>query len=369
MKRMNERYRFLFAGGGTGGHLFPAIAIAEAIRELKPESDILFVGNPEKIEGSIVPKMHFQFKKISVRGFNRKMTLKNLMFPVYLIISVIQSLLISMKFKPIVAIGTGGYVAGPSMWAAHVMGSKIILIEPNSYPGITTRLLEKYADEIHISFEYTKKFLRRQEIIKLTGNPIRNSLKLTDKFKALEKFYLSQTRKTILVLGGSLGASSINNALMRSLDKLLNNNIQIIWQVGKNYYDDYKHLENNFCKIFPFIENVNEAFSASDLVVARAGASTISELALLGLPAILIPSPNVAENHQYHNAKALAEENAVILIEDKNVGENLSEEIIKVIFNQDLLNQLGNNIKKFAKPEASYQIARRAINFAETYWL
>jgi UDP-N-acetylglucosamine--N-acetylmuramyl-(pentapeptide) pyrophosphoryl-undecaprenol N-acetylglucosamine transferase len=270
-----------------------------------------------------------------------------------------------MKFKPKVAIGTGGYVAGPVIWASSVMGSKVILIEPNSYPGITTRLLEKYADEVHISFEYTKKYLRRQDILKLTGNPVRSSLKIYDKKNALKKFDLSESKKTLLIIGGSLGANPINKAIEKNLNDLLKNQIQLIWQVGKNYFADYSKYQTSECKVFAFIENMDEAFSACDLVVARAGASTISEIALLGLPAVLIPSPNVAENHQYHNAKALADGHAVILIEDKNVEKELFDTVTKTLSDEGLLNELKINIKKFAKPEASYQIAKSAISYID----
>lgn len=359
------KYRFLFAGGGTGGHLYPAIAIAQAIKEMKPESEILFIGSSDKIESKVVPQNGFAFKSITVKGFNRQDKLKNLLFPIYLIISMIQSLAITMKFKPNVSIGTGGYVSGPAIWAASVMGSKIILVEPNSYPGITTRLLERFADEIHICFELTKKYLRRNDIIKITGNPIRNTFKLIDKKSAIKKFNLLDEHKTLLIIGGSLGAKSINNAIKKIYNDLLENNIQIIWQVGKNYYDELKVLENSKCRIFPFIENIEDAFSACDLVVSRAGASSISEISLLGIPSILVPSPNVAENHQYYNSKELADQNAAILIEDKNLELELKEKIIKTINDDFLLSQLKENIRKFAKPDASILIAKSAINYSE----
>lgn len=365
MSNSTNKYRFLFAGGGTGGHLYPALAVAEAIKELKPESKILFIGSKNKIEGNVIPKLGYEFRNISVRGFNRQSNLKNILFPFYLIISLFQALIIAMKFKPLVAIGTGGYVAGPAIWAASVMGAKIILIEPNSYPGITTRLLEKYADEVHISFEYTKKFLRRQNILKLTGNPVRNSIKLADRKIALNNFGLLETKKTILIIGGSLGAESINKAIKDCLEKLLNNNYQIIWQVGKRYFDEYRQYQSSQCKVLPFIENMRDAFSACDLVIARAGASTISEIAFLGLPAILIPSPNVAENHQYHNAKALVDNKAAILIEDKNLEKELFDVIVKNLSDENILNQLRTNVKIFAKPDANFQIAKSAINYIE----
>ncbi len=365
MNKVRSKYRILFAGGGTGGHLYPAIAVAEEVKKLKPNAEILFVGSKNKVEGRVIPKIGFEFKNIIVRGFARKISIKTFLFPFYLLISMIQSLVIAMKFKPLVAIGTGGYVAGPAIWASSVMGAKVILIEPNSYPGITTRLLEKYADEIHISFDYTKQFLRRNEILKLTGNPVRSSLKISDKIYALKKFNLSESKKTLLIIGGSLGADSINKAIEKNLEQFSKNEIQLIWQVGKNYFDEYSKHQKDDCKVFDFIENMDEAFSACDLVIARAGASTISEIALLGLAAILIPSPNVAENHQYHNAKALADNRAVIMIEDKNLETELFEVVIKTLSDEDLINELKLNVRKFSKPDAAFQIARDAINYIE----
>lgn len=366
MTKNLTKYRFLIAAGGTGGHLYPAIAVAEAIKQLKPESEILFVGSANKIEGSVTKQLGYSFKNISVKGFNRKISLKTFLFPFYLIYSLFQSLLIVMKFNPKVSIATGGYISGPPILAASIIGSKIILIESNSYPGITTRLLEKYADEIHINYEYTKKFLRRQNILKLTGNPVRIKFQKQDKINAVKKFNLSESNKILLILGGSLGAKSINEAIKNSLEHLINNQIQIIWQVGKKYYDYYKNYQSSYCKIYPFIENIDEAFSACDLIITRAGASTISEIAFLGLPAILIPSPNVAENHQYYNAKAIADNNAAILLEDDKINTQLSNLIVNTIYNEKLLFSLSVNIKKFSNPQANYIIAKNAFSLIES---
>jgi len=367
MSKFTNKYRFLFAGGGTGGHLFPAIAVANELKKLNPHSEILFVGSKFKIEGRVLTKLGYKLKHISVRGFDRKISVRLLLFPFYLIISLLQSLLIVIKFNPKVSVGTGGYISGPAIWASSILGTKIILIEPNSYPGITTRLLEKYADEIHISYEYSKKFLRRQNILKLTGNPTRFDFNKLDKKLSLSQFGLSETKRTLLVLGGSLGAKSINIAIENCLDDIINNQIQIIWQVGKNYLEYYKKFNSKECLVFDFIENINEAFSASDLVIARAGASTISEIALLGLPAILVPSPNVAENHQYHNAKALVENNAALLVNDEKLNEDLFSTIKRLIFDDNQLNILSTNIKKFSKPDASYLIAKSALKLAEEF--
>ena len=363
MKSTVTPYRFLFAGGGTGGHLYPAVAVANEIKRMKPESEILFVGTKSKIEGRIVPKLGYQFKPIWIKGFSRKFNLANLLFPVKLFVSLFQSLLISFKFKPSVAIGSGGYVAGPAIWGASVMGAKIILMESNSYPGVTTRLLEKYADEVHITFEDSKKYLRQPNKIILTGNPVRPELGKSTKSEAIKHFGLDENKITILVLGGSLGAKSINEAVAGCVEDLEKNNLQIIWQTGKNYYDNYKKINFTSVKILDFIDDMNKAYSACDLLVARAGATTIAELSVLGIPSILIPSPHVAENHQYYNAKSLADNGAAVLIKDSELKENLKNEIIKVVGNKNLLITLSENAKKNSRPNAANIIANRALNY------
>ena len=365
MSNLQTKYRFLFAGGGTGGHLFPAIAVAEQIREMKPDADILFVGTKDKIEGRVVPKLGFKFKSIWIKGFSRKFTLENLLFPLKLIVSAIQSLLINISFKPRVAIGSGGYVAGPAIWAASVMGAKVLLLEQNSYPGVTTRLLERFADEVHLSFEASKRYLRREKTHLLTGNPVRKSLGRVKREDALEKFGLSGEKKTLLVLGGSLGAKSINKVMSESIKILEENEIQVIWQTGKNYYEQFKNLNSDKVKIYDFIEDMNLAYSACDILLARAGATTIAELLNLGIPSILVPSPNVAENHQYYNAKSLSDNVAAVLIEDKKLKDELVEKVLEVINSEKKVSELKNKALEFAKPDAAQIIAQNAIKFAE----
>ena len=365
MKTSVTPYRFLFAGGGTGGHLYPAIAVANEIKKMRPESEILFVGAKSKIEGRVVPKLGYKFRSIWIKGFSRKFNMSNLLFPVKLIVSLFQSLLISFRFNPKVAIGSGGYVAGPAIWGASVLGAKIILMESNSYPGVTTRLLEKYADEVHITFEDSKKYLRKQNKIKLTGNPVREELGKSNKSEALKHFSLDENKKTVLVLGGSLGAQSINDAVANCVEELQKNNLQIIWQTGKNYYDNYKKINFTSVKILDFIDDMNKAYSACDLLVARAGATTIAELSVLGIPSILIPSPHVAENHQYYNAKSLADSGAAVLIKDSELKDNLKNEILKVMGDKNLLNTLSENVKIKSRPDAAKEIAISAINYIE----
>jgi UDP-N-acetylglucosamine--N-acetylmuramyl-(pentapeptide) pyrophosphoryl-undecaprenol N-acetylglucosamine transferase len=365
MSNVQSRYKFLFAGGGTGGHLFPAVAVAEQIKEMQPDADILFIGTKDKIEGKVVPKLGFKFKSIWIKGFSRKINFENFLFPLRLFISLIQSLLINMSFKPKVAIGSGGYVAGPGIWAASVMGAKVILMEQNSYPGITTRLLEKYANEVHLSFEESKKYLRKEKIHHLTGNPVRKNLGRMEKPIALKEFNLSFEKKTLLVLGGSLGAKTINEAMSESIKIFAENNIQIIWQTGKNYFEHFKALNSESVKVFDFIDDMNAAYSACDLLLARAGATTIAEILNLGIPAILVPSPNVAENHQYLNAKSLFDNHAAILIEDKNLKKELTRSVLDVLNSESKLDELKNHELAMAKPDAAKIIAQHAIKFAE----
>lgn len=365
MSDFQSKYRFLFAGGGTGGHLFPALAVAQEIREMKPNADILFIGTKDRIEGKIVPKLDFKFKSIWIKGFSRKINFENLLFPLKLFVSIIQSLVINISFKPKVAIGTGGYVAGPAIWAASIMGAKIILLEQNSYPGVTTRLLEKYAKEVHLSFEGSKKYLRKEKIHHLTGNPVRKNLGMMEKIEALKIFELSVEKKTLLVLGGSLGAKTINEAMSETVKIFEENDIQVIWQTGKNYFDQFRIMNSKNVKIYDFIEDMNAAYSACDLLLARAGATTIAELLNLGIPAILVPSPNVAENHQYFNAKSLSENQASILIEDKNLKTELVGIVSDTLSSKSKLVQLKNNALSMAKPDAAKVIAQNAIRFAE----
>lgn len=356
--------RFLFAGGGTGGHLYPALAIAQYIRAIKPEAEILFVGAKNKLESRVVPEYGFVFKPIWVSGFSRTFTANNLLFPLKLFVSTIQSLIINIVFKPRVAIGSGAYVSGPVIWAASVLGAKIILLEQNSYPGITNRLLEKKAAEIHLTFEESKKYFKDKLKLRLTGNPIRINLSLSGKSEMKHHFGLDPAKKVLLILGGSGGAKSINEVVAANANKLNEHGIQLIWQTGQYYFEQYKSLTSNSIKVFSFIDDMSAAFSACDVVIARSGATTISEISYLKLPVVFVPSPNVAANHQYMNAKALKEADAAELIEDKNLADEFLPVINEIIFNESRQEKFKKNISEFAKPMAAKIIAERAINFA-----
>ncbi len=362
-----NKYRFVFGAGGTGGHLYPALAVAEKIKEKKPEAEILFLGNKNKIEGKVLPKTDFAFKPIIVAGFMRGEIWRNILFPFKLLLGLLQSLSACFKFKPRVAVGTGAYVAGPVMWAADFMGAKVILLEQNSYPGVTNRLLDRKATEIFAAFEESKKYFRVPEKVKVVGNPVRVNVKTISKDEAREKLGLQKDAKAILVLGGSLGALSINEAVAEIVEKTKGEKYVWLWQTGAAYFEKYKKYADENIRVFDFIEDIGVFYSAADLVIARAGATTIAELAALGLPAVLIPSPNVAANHQYKNAEELFKAGAVKLIEDSKAKEKLFETIEAVINDENELEKLKNNIKKFAKPDAAEIIAKRAIELAEKF--
>ena len=365
MSRNELSYRFLFAGGGTGGHLYPAIAVASKIMELNPDSIILFVGTKGKIESEVVPKLGFDFKTIWISGFSRKLNFKNLIFPIKLIVSMIQSFFLNMKFKPNVAIGTGAYVSGPAIWGASATGAKIMLLEQNSYPGLTNRLLERKADQIHISFEESKKYFRKTEKLTLSGNPIRSEIKLIDKIEAKRALGFNSDGMTLFVVGGSLGAQSINEQIEKNIDVFKELGLQIIWQTGERYYDQYRKYDSPNILIKKYIDDIAIAYSAADLVVARAGATTIAEVSALGLPVLFIPSPNVAADHQYKNAKAITDADAAELIKDNELNKKFKSALVDLLNNPNKLERMKANIKLFSKPDAAEVIAQSAINLAE----
>lgn len=355
--------RVLFAGGGTGGHIFPALAVARELRDRYPDSEILFIGTKGKIEERVVPANGFSFKKIWISGIQRRFSVANLLIPVKLVVSMIQSLGICMKFKPQVAVGTGGYAAWPAISMAKVMGAKIIMIEPNSYPGVTTRLLEKKADDLYLAFENAAKYLRFPAKHRFEGNPIRKEITLSDKAAAKKELGFEADKKVVFIVGGSLGATRVNRLIAKDIEKFMDAGIQILWQTGKNEAAEYAVLESGSVKVKGFIENMNVAYSASDLVISRSGAGAVAEVTALGLPAIFVPSPYVAENHQYHNAKGLADLNGCILIEEKNIGEKLTDTIIAAVKNDEQLKSLSENASKFAKKDASVKITDKIIEY------
>ncbi len=351
---LKSNIRIIISGGGTGGHVFPAIAIANAIKEKAPDAELLFVGAEGKIEMQAVPNAGYKIEALPIQGFLRKISFHN----VKLVFNLIKSLLLSNKiikrFKPDVVVGVGGYASGAIVYVAQKKGIPTLIQEQNSYAGITNKILSRKARKICVAYDNMDKFFDKGKIVK-TGNPVRKYLYVNkvDRSEALSFFKLSENKTTILVLGGSGGAKSVNQAVINGLEQIKSNtDIQFIWQTGKYYYEQSlaelkKHNADNI-QIYPFIKKMDFAFNVADIVISRAGAGTISELCLVQKPSILVPSPNVAEDHQTKNAMALAKENAAILIKDTDAEKLLIKEAIELSKNKEKLLSLSKNIGKLA---------------------
>ena len=360
--------RVLLAAGGTGGHVYPAIAIADAVKKMHPEAGILFVGTRDRMEWQTVPKAGYQIQSIWISAFHRRLTLQNLLFPAKLVVSIAQSYSILSSFKPNVVVACGGFASGPIGWAASKKGIPVVLQEQNSYPGVTTRMLAKHADTIFTAFDQAAEHLPEDKII-LSGNPVRNKLTTVDKNESLDMFDFSPERKTLLVLGGSGGAKALNIAMKENLEELHDSlNLQIIWQCGEKYYNELKNSIDKEkypnLRLLGYVDNMPAAYGAADLVLTRAGASTCSELALLGMPAILVPSPNVAGDHQSKNARAMVEAGAALELREDKLVPDLTGIIKQRIFDEKALSEMKNAMKSLAKPDAADTIARKIFKLA-----
>jgi len=365
MKNSNSKYKVLIAAGGTGGHLFPAIAIAEELKSMIPDVDFLFIGTKKRMEKDIIPKLGYKYTGTSIIGLPRKAGLKLIGFFFSLIVAFFQALRSVLKFNPKVAIGTGSYISVPPLLASKIIGAKIFLSESNSFPGVATKFLSPIATEVYLSFEQSKKYFKDKSKLIVTGTPVRKTLFEKNRKKAAEYFNLSEDIKTIVVIGGSLGARSINEKI-KEIYQELSKKYQLIWQTGKKDFDLYKDLERNErVVIVPFIDRMDYAYSICDLLISRSGASTISEIIAQGIPAILIPSPNVTENHQYYNALELVENNAAELHLDNESAESLLSKILYLLENEDRLQTLSKNAKGLFKVDASKVIAERIKNYLE----
>ena len=352
--------RILISGGGTGGHIYPAISIAEKLIEANKDFEILFVGARNKMEMKIIPKFGYKILGLWISGLNRnffnfKSIIKNIFLPIKLLISIFQSILIVHRFKPNIVIGTGGYASAPVLFSANILQIKTVIQEQNSYPGITNKILSSKASKIFVAYENMHNFFPKQKLI-FSGNPVRSNInsKKDGYEKALKYFDLNKNCKTLFIIGGSLGSKEINNSIFSILDYLDFLNLQVIWQCGKIYYDEYKSKVNSEnIRLFDFIHNIDLAYQAADFIISRSGASVISELCIIGKPVIFIPSPNVAENHQLRNAQAIAEKQAAILIQEKDLKNSLKKQINNLNSSSDLRNRLSKNIKKLAKVNAT----------------
>lgn len=362
--------RVLIAAGGTGGHVYPAIAIADALREECPEAEILFVGTENHMEWHAVPEAGYDIRSIWISGFHRRLTLKNLLFPVKLSTSIAQSFSIIGNFKPDIVVSCGGYVAGPVGWVATKRGVPLVIQEQNSYPGVTNRLLAKHAEIIFTAFKDADKYLPKGKT-KMAGNPTRSELTAVDTKAAFEAFDFNRDTKTLLVLGGSGGARSINEAMASDIGKLHDDlGLQIIWQCGRSYFDKYRNEVNaeslNNLRLKDFLKNMDQAYAVSDLVVSRAGALSCSELALTGKPSILVPSPNVAGDHQTKNARSMVEGGAAELINDNKLEKTLASLVEQLINDQERLKAMQESALKLARPGAAHEIATEILTLIES---
>lgn len=370
--------KYLISGGGTGGHIFPAISIANALRELDPTCEILFIGALGRMEMERVPQAGYEIVGLPVKGFDRKHLWRNVRVVIDLLRSMCQARKIIRDFRPDVGVGVGGYASGAAMKVAAKMGVPILLQEQNGFAGVTNKLLKDDAKRICVAYEGMERFFPKEKII-LTGNPVRQNLKNASREDAIQYFnetfdvQFSTQKKTLLIIGGSLGAGTINQSMIAHLQELAQSDIQVIWQTGKNYIADCKAaLANNQLPIAnspiictDFISQMPLAYALADLVISRAGASSISELCLLGKPAILVPSPNVAEDHQTHNAMALVRKDAAVLVKDKDAKEQMVATALSLIADEQRLQLLRKNILTLALPDSAIRIAQEVIKLAK----
>ena len=362
--------KVILSGGGTGGHIFPAVAIANEIKKLVPHAEILFVGALGKMEMEKVPAAGYKIIGVPIAGLQRKLfTLANLKLPFLIIQSLLKTRKIINEFQPDVVVGTGGYASGPLLKAATNKGIPALLQEQNSYAGITNKILSKKASKICVAYEGMEQFFPKEKIL-LTGNPVRQDLKDVKQHReeALNFFKLSPNKKIILVIGGSLGAKTINESMGAGLQKLVDSNIQLIWQTGKTYYtnaqEQVQPFSNNNIYALEFISRMDLAYAAADIVISRAGASSVSELCNIGMPCILVPSPNVAEDHQTKNAMALVNKQAALLVKDNQSLNTLIDTAIALINNTSQQVTLTNNISQMAFQNSANVIALEVLKLA-----
>ena len=367
----DRKYKFIISGGGTGGHIFPALSIANEIKRRYPDADILFIGADNRMEMEKVPAAGYKIIGLPVSGFNRKNLFKNVSVLIKLWNSMRKASNLLKEWKPDIAIGVGGYVSGPILKEAQKQGIPTLIQEQNSYAGVTNKLLAKNVGAVCVAYEGMEKFFPADKI-ELTGNPIRqNLLECTiSKEEARKKFNLVPNRPTILIVGGSLGARTINNSIEAGLQKLADSDVQVIWQTGKFYDEGAKKamasINASNIKQMAFIPNMDEAYRAADLVVSRAGASSISEIQSLGKPSLLIPSPNVAEDHQTKNALALVNHNAAMMVKDVDCAETLVDSMLDLVKKEDRLKELSVNVKKMALPDSAKKIVDKVIEIIES---
>lgn len=348
--------KFIISGGGTGGHIYPAIAIANEIKHRYPEAEILFVGAKDRMEMQKVPEAGYPIKGLWISGFQRKLTIDNLMFPFKLISSLCKAWKIIKNFRPDIVIGTGGYASAPTLKVAQWLGIPTVIQEQNSHAGITNKWISRKAKKICVAYDNMENFFPKETIVK-TGNPVRSDLlNITEKKNEAKDFFALAEKKTLLVLGGSLGARRINQLIEKSLPLFEKLDIQVLWQCGKLYYEEYKKYNSENIKVLQFIDRMDFAYAGADIIISRAGASSVSELCLVGKPVIFIPSPNVAEDHQTKNAQAITKKDGAILITEKELDTTFKDTFQRLINDVHWQNTLSKNIQKLALPNATTEI-------------
>ncbi|MBE7508720.1 MAG: undecaprenyldiphospho-muramoylpentapeptide beta-N-acetylglucosaminyltransferase [Bacteroidia bacterium] len=364
-----RKLKVIISGGGTGGHIFPALAIANAIRKLNPETEFLFVGAQGKMEMEKVPAAGYKIEGLWISGIKRELTIDNLSFPFKVLSSVSKALRIIREFKPDVAVGVGGYASGPLLYAASLKNIPCLIQEQNSYPGITNKILAKRVQKICVAYDGMEKYFPKEKIL-LTGNPVReNVLKIEGKRQeAFSFFRLNPDKKTILVVGGSQGARSINRSILAGLNEIRQADVQVVWQTGKLFYDEAQNavssagMEN--VRVFDFISQMDFAYAAADLIVSRAGASTVSEILLVGKPSVMVPLPTAAEDHQTKNIEAMVRKNAALMVRDADASAQLVDTALATLSNEQLLKSLAANAAAQALPNSAEKIAGEVIALA-----
>ena len=352
-----DNYRFILSGGGTGGHIYPAIAIANELKRRYPTAEFLFVGAKDRMEMEKVPQAGYKIEGLWITGLQRKLTLKNVMFPFKVISSLFKANKIVSRFKPHAVVGTGGFASGPLLKVASGRGIPCVLQEQNSYAGITNKLLKHKVAKICVAYDGMEAFFPSEKLVK-TGNPVRENLidLKVNKTEALQFFALDTAKRTLLVLGGSLGAKRINQLIAEKLGYFEALGIQLIWQCGKLYYDEYKKYDSEAVKVFDFLYQMDQAYSAADFIISRSGAGSVSELCIVGKPVLFIPSPNVAEDHQTKNALALVEKKAALMISERDLDADFDTGFRDLVQSPDRQKEMATNIKNMALPQATRHI-------------
>lgn len=355
--------RILFAGGGTGGHVYPAIAIADAVKRLVPDAEIEFAGTRAKMEWEAVPRAGYRIHPITISGMHRGQPLRNVSLPLKLIRSLVESRSLVREFAPRVAVGTGGYVSGPVLLAASLAGVPIVIQEQNAYAGMTNKLLGRRAERIHVAFEAARSYFPAEKCV-YSGNPTRRELLEADRAEARRHFGVMENQFTVVVLGGSLGSRAMNEAMAEHIDELLaDEQVVVIWQTGKQYYEEMQGRidEHPRLRLLQYVDRMDLAYAAADLAICRAGAITCSELMVTGTPSILVPSPNVAEDHQTHNARSMQSAGAAVLIPEAEMQDRLMDALRVLRSDAAGLEEMGRAARRIARPDAADRIARDVL--------